>query len=124
MKLMQVDGVTLKQQMYIEVIHELERDHGHAHVSEIARSLGVSKPSVVQMLGRLEEAGWIKRAHRDITLTRGGRKIAGELDDRQAVLHRFMVTHLGMDARQAEQEACRLEHVVSSAFLAGLRQLR
>ena len=124
MRLTQTDRVTLKQEMYIEVIHELERDHGHAHVSEIARSLGVSKPSVVQMLGRLEEAGLIKRDHKDITLTRGIRKIAGELGDRQAVLHEFMVTHLGMDARQAEHEACRLEHVVSSAFVAGLRKLR
>ncbi|MBL7076794.1 MAG: metal-dependent transcriptional regulator [Kiritimatiellae bacterium] len=118
-----IDRITLKQQMYIEIIGELESKHGHAHVSEIARLLDVSKPSVVQMLERLKEASLIKRVHKDILLTAAGRRIAGELDDRQTVLHEFMVAVLGMDARQASEEACQLEHIVSPAFLAGLRHL-
>ena len=120
----QIDRITLKQQMYIEIIGELESKHGHAHVSEVARLLDVSKPSVVQMLGRLADATLIRRVHKEIFLTALGRRIAGELDNRQAVLHEFMVTVLGMEAKQASVEACRLEHVVSPAFLAGLRRLR
>ncbi len=117
------EGLSLKQETYIEVIGEMERRHGHAHVTELARELGVSKPSVVQMLRRLTEAGVVRKTG-EITLTEKGRRTVQELGDRQALLQDFMITDLGMDRKIASEEACRMEHIVSPTFIRSLRHFR
>jgi len=115
--------LSLKQQTYIEVIGEMEQRHGHAHVTELARELGVSKPSVVQMVRRLTEAGVVRRA-REITLSETGRRVVKEFGDRQTLLQDFMIRDLGMDRKSASEDACRLEHIVSTAFMRSLRRFR
>ena len=116
-------GLSLKQETYIEVIGEMERRHGHAHVTELARELGVSKPSVVQMLRRLADAGVVRKTG-EITLTEKGRRTVQELGDRHSLLQDFMITDLGMDRKTASEDACRMEHVVGPAFIRSLRQFR
>jgi DtxR family transcriptional regulator, Mn-dependent transcriptional regulator len=114
-------GLTLKQQTYIESIGELQHRHGHAHVTELAAALEVSKPSVVQMLGRLAQTGMIKKDGCEIRLTRAGQRFVGELSDTQALLEDLLVGELGMRRKAARTDACRLEHVVSSALVRSLR---
>ena len=114
--------LTLKQQSYVESIGELQRRHGHAHVTELANVLEVSKPSVVQMLGRLTDIGMIKRDSAEVTLTRAGQTVVGELGDIQALLEEFLVDELGMGPSAARIDACRLEHVVSPALVQKLRK--
>ena len=116
-------GLSLKQETYIEVIGEMEQRHGHAHVTELARELGVSKPSVVQMLRRLAEAGVVTEG-KEITLSEEGQRTWKELGDRHSLLQDFMITDLGMDRKTASEDACRMEHVVSPAFIRSLRQFR
>ena len=116
-------GLTEAQESYVEFIADAEQDHGHAHVSLLSEALGVKKPSVVQMTARLERKGIVKRRDKEVTLTTMGRRIAGDLQGRHTLLQRFMVERLGMMAKEANQEACRLEHVVSSGFINGVRKL-
>ncbi len=111
------------QERYVECIADAERNHGHAHISLLADSLGVRKPSVVQMTTRLEDKGIIKRNDKEVVLTRFGRGIAGELRGRHALLQAFMIKILEMDIKKASQEACRLEHAVSNDFMRGIRIL-
>ena len=111
------------QERYVECIADEESRHGHAHVSVLATALGVEKPSVVQMIARLEEKGIVKRKEKEVSLTGKGRTIADELQGRHAVLQDFMERQLGMNSREANQEACRLEHVVSHVFMRGIRKL-
>ena len=115
--------LSLKQQAYVEAIAQEENRHGHAHVSLLARELGVSKPSVVQMLGRLVELGIVRRKNSEAMLTGTGRRLAGELSGRHSLLFEFMVNELGMDRKTADADACRIEHVVSPAFVRSLRHL-
>lgn len=110
------------QEGYVEYIADAEKEHGHAHVSVLADSLGVTKPSVVQMTARLVEMGIVRRREKEVTLTTIGKRLAAELHGRHALLQDFMDHELGMDAKAASQEACRLEHVVSPAFVRGLRR--
>ena len=116
-------GLSLKQESYIEVIGEMERRHGHAHVTELARELGVSKPSVVQMLRRLADAGVVTEG-KEITLSEEGQRTWKELGDRHSLLQDFMITDLGMDRRIASEDACRMEHIVSPTFMRSLRHFR
>ena len=118
----QQQELTLKQQAYVEWVGELQRRHGHAHVTELASVLNVSKPSVVQMLGRLAEIGMIKRESAEVTLTMSGQRFVGELGDIQELLEDFLVGELGMGLSAARVDACRLEHVVSTVFVQNLRR--
>ena len=115
--------LTQKQQTYVEVIAELQERHDHAHVSHIAEELAVSKPSVVQMLDRLVALKVVRRQQHEVVLTNAGHRLSQELSRRHALLRDFMVHHLGMTERAADADACRIEHVVSSAFVTRLRKL-
>lgn len=114
-------GLSMAQESYVECIADAEAHHGHAHVSLLAGELGITKPSVIQMTARLVAQGIAKRNDKEITLTSQGRRIAGELHGRHALLQEFMIEQLGMEAKAANTEACRLEHAVSPAFVRGLR---
>lgn len=107
----------------MELIAEAEKGHGHAHVSLLAARLGVKKPSVVQMIDRLAALGIVKRAGKEISLTREGARLGHDLGDRHSVLKTFMVVKLRIRPDAADREACRLEHTVSPEFLRGLRKL-
>lgn len=114
--------LSLAQESYIEAIDELVREHGHAHVTDLARKLSVSKPSVVQMIERLARAGTVDKSGVTAVLSRKGREIAQELGNRHTLLRDFMINELGMDETTAELDACRMEHVVSGVFVRRLRQ--
>ncbi len=102
---------------------DAEESHGHAHISLLSDALAVRKPSVVQMIARLEMEGIVRRKDKEVSLTNKGRSVALDLQNRHATLQRFMQEKLGMKQARANQEACRLEHVVSAGFMRGLRAL-
>ena len=115
------DGLTVAQESYVECIAEAEAKHGHAHVSLLAEDLEISKPSVVQMIAKLTKLGIVKRQEKEITLTRPGKRLAGELCGKHALLESFMTQQLGMSEKVASKEACHMEHIVSKGFVRGLR---
>ena len=117
-------ALSLAQQNYVECISDAVSHHGHAHVSALAEQLGVSKPSVVQMIARLVELDMVKRHDAEVLLSAAGQKVAKELGSRHALLRDFMVQQLGMSPKIAETEACRMEHAVSPVFVRALRSFR
>jgi DtxR family Mn-dependent transcriptional regulator len=116
-------SLSIAQERYVEAILDAEESHGHAHISMLSEALDVRKPSVVQMTARLEKKGIVKRNDKEVTLTPKGKGVALELQGRHEALQRFMQEKLGMNPARANQEACRLEHVVSGSFMRGLRSL-
>ena len=66
-----------RMKLYLETIHILEKNYGHAHGVEIAERLGVSKPSVSKAMNHLKDKGLVnKEAYGTITLTQKGREIS------------------------------------------------
>jgi DtxR family Mn-dependent transcriptional regulator len=118
------EAFSLAQQRYIETIDDLQRRDGHAHVTELAEAMRVSKPSVVEAVQRLGEAGVVTRRDKEIVLTNRGQGVARELSGRHAVLRGFMTEVLGMDAAAADRQACRIEHVADPDFVRRLDALR
>ena len=102
-------------QMYLKAIHEIQVQKGAARVTDIAANLGVKKGSVSVALRSLSERELVNYAPYDVvTLTASGSAIAEELDKRYAILCDFFVSVLGIDGQTAEQEACALEHHMTS----------
>jgi DtxR family Mn-dependent transcriptional regulator len=110
-----LESLSETMQMYLKAIHEIQTKKGAARVTDIATNLGVRKGSVSVALRSLSERGLVNYAPYDVvTLTDPGHAVADELDRRYDVLQSFFVSVLGIDADRARDEACDLEHHISS----------
>ncbi|MFP3043619.1 metal-dependent transcriptional regulator [Treponema primitia] len=108
---------------YLKTINVLS-DKGIVRVTDIALHLGVSKPSVVIALKKLENNGAVKHErYRYISLTQEGRHQANNIRARNSLLIFFLQNTLGVSSGTAEKEACKLEHILSDETFKKLRIL-
>ncbi|MBQ6427005.1 MAG: metal-dependent transcriptional regulator [Clostridia bacterium] len=95
---------------YLEAILIFQIKNGAARSVDVARHLGVTKPSVSHAMKLLRENGYI---HMDkdsaITLSDSGRAIAEGIYNRHKELAGFLM-RLGVDETIAFQDACKMEH--------------
>lgn len=98
---------------YLETMLILEEKYGYIRSIDIAKHLGVTKPSVSYAVKRLKESGYINmEANGPITLAPPGRRIATRIYERHKALRTFLEL-LGVDPETAEEDACKIEHVIS-----------
>ena len=99
---------------YLEAVYVASLDGRPARVTDIAEQIGVSKPSVVSALASLEQKGMVTHErYRGVELTDQGEEIAREVYRRHRFIAEFLRDVLGVDEKEAAQEACELEHVLS-----------
>jgi Mn-dependent DtxR family transcriptional regulator len=98
---------------YLEAMLILYEEKGYIRSIDIAKHLGVTKPSVSYAVKRLRESGYINmNANGPITLAPAGYKIAKRIYERHKALTAFLV-NLGVSQEQAEEDACKIEHDIS-----------
>uniref|UniRef100_A0A7C4GHL6 Manganese transport regulator n=1 Tax=candidate division WOR-3 bacterium TaxID=2052148 RepID=A0A7C4GHL6_UNCW3 len=84
-------------------------------VKDLAERLGVSRPTVVAALAALEARGLVQHErYGAVELTGAGRRLALEISRRHRLLQGFLEEQLGVSAATAAEDACRMEHVLSS----------
>jgi DtxR family Mn-dependent transcriptional regulator len=99
---------------YIEAIDALQKDHGHVHTNDLASSLEVAPPSVTEMLQKLAQKKLVNYVpYHGVTLSESGEKMAKELIAKHKTLAEFLEI-IGVDKKEAEIDACQIEHHVSS----------
>ena len=107
---------------YLETILILHMKMGMVRSVDVARHLGVSKPSVCHAVAVLQEGGFlIMDEDHFLHLTKPGRIIAEKIYER----HRFFTDRLieaGVDPKTAETDACRIEHVISEETFRRLKE--
>ena len=95
---------------YLESILIFQTRDGAARSIDIARHLGVTKPSVSRAMKLLRENGYIHMGKDSaITLTDSGREIAESIYNRHEELARFLM-RLGVEETIAFKDACKMEH--------------
>lgn len=113
----QVDGrssFTRAQEDYLKALYQLHGDERPVPTRELAQKLGISSPSVSEMVTRLSAQGMVEHdKYRGQQLTREGRKVALELVRHHRLLEMFLVQVLGYSWDEVHDEAERLEHVIS-----------
>lgn len=100
-------------EMYLETILTLKNKNQYVRSIDIANALNYSKPSVSRGMKILKEGNFITIDDKGyIEFTDEGYKLAQEVYNRHQALTQFLVL-IGVDEEQAENDACRIEHVIS-----------
>ncbi len=102
---------------YLKIIG-LAAEHGdEVTTSFLASRLGLSMPSITQMLQRLAARGLIEHLpRRPVRLTPEGQRLASSLIRRHRLWESFLVRFLGFSWDEVHDEAGRLEHATSPAL--------
>ena len=105
---------TRAQEDYLKALYLLGGDQRPVPTRDLAQRLGISSPSVSEMVTRLTAQGLVEHdRYRGQQLTREGRKVALELVRHHRLLEMFLVRVLGYRWDEVHEEAERLEHVIS-----------
>ena len=99
---------------YLEAVLRLSAKQKDVHGVEVAREFGVSKPAVTKAMRLLTQKGYVQVVDNHIRLTESGRQYAESVFEKHRLLTAFLV-RLGVDAENAEADACRMEHLISGA---------
>lgn len=100
---------------YLEAILALSEEHEKVRTTDVALRLGVSKPSVNRAMKVLASEGYVhQETYGTIYLTEKGKLKASQIYFRHKTLTCFLIEVLGVDPVVAEQDACLIEHDISS----------
>lgn len=112
-----------KTEDYLEAILDESLQKGYARNAGVARRLGVSPPSVVEMFNKLDGLGFVTyRKYEGVVLTGEGRAIAQDIRDRHDTLKRlFCIINVPEDV--ADEDACLMEHELKSETVVQIRLL-
>ena len=98
---------------YLKTILGMTENSGGVRNTDLAKKLGIKKPSVTSAVKQLEEDGYVSRTENgSIILTASGMQIAKDTLRRHSTFVELL-TSQGVEREIAERDACELEHDVS-----------
>ncbi len=108
---------------YLEAILRLQKENGIARSVDVARKLGVSKPSVSRAMSILEDSGYITVGNiGSLVLTEKGKERAEAVYSRHILLTHFLMKITGVSEEQAEANACKMEHDIDEDVRLGIER--
>jgi len=108
---------------YLESILLLSEQTGFVHRVEIAKKMDVSQAAVNKAMKLLQQNGYVYEDGKHLYLTETGKTYAQKIFDRHCIIRAF-IQSMGVSAKTAEEDACRMEHLISEeTFLAMKKNL-
>ena len=106
-------SATASGEDYLESVLVLQKEKGMVRSVDVARHMGVSKPSVCHAVAILKRGGFLT-TDEDLflRLTDIGRGVAEQTYEKHCFFT-LLLMEAGVEPEIAEQEACRIEHVIS-----------
>ncbi len=109
---------------YLEAVGNLAQNGAIPRVKDIAKVLGLSKPSVHIALHLLEDHGMIiHEPYKDIIITEKGREKYKEIKAKHDMLSIFLQKVVGVSQEIAEKDACQMEHILSEETLDKIKKI-
>lgn len=107
---------------YVEAIAEIVAAGKPCRVTDLASRFGVSHVTVIQIIRRLEQAGFVTTApYQPVELTPLGRDLAARCKQRHAIVYDFLIA-IGVSERVAAIDSEGIEHHVSPETLERFEQ--
>lgn len=113
------DELTQSIEDYLKAVYELTQKEGRASTTQLADYLDVTPASVTGMIKKLSSTTpplLEYKKHRGVILTDKGREIALEIIRHHRLLELFLHEVLNYPWDEVDEEADRLEHVISEKF--------
>lgn len=109
--------ITRSVEDYLETMYYLEQEKGTIRVKDVAKSLGVKPPSVVEAVKKLSKMDMVSyERYGTIQLKDEGLRIGEIVSYRHQLLKDFLIL-LGVEEEVAEKDACSMEHVMDVSTL-------
>ena len=109
------NNITHSAAHHLTAILELKEKRGYARVTDVAKHLNITTGSASTNLKSLKGKGFIlEDDNRFLALTQEGEAIAKAVLSRKGILEKFLTDILKVSKEQAEIDACKTEHLISS----------
>jgi DtxR family Mn-dependent transcriptional regulator len=119
--MVQKQQLTTTMEDYLEAIFDLNKDKKVVRVKDIAKRMGVKMPTVSSMLKTLRDRGLVHyEKYEYVELTKEGAVIGRGMRERHEALLKFLSEILKIEFETANEEACKMEHALSSSTLESL----
>ena len=97
---------------YLETILILREKNGNVRSIDSVNKMNFSKPSISIAMKKLKSEGMVEMdLNGYITLTPKGEEVARRIYSRHKLLEKCLIA-IGVEPGTAEEEACRIEHVI------------
>ena len=107
---------------YLEAVLILQKKQGMVRSIDLARHMGFSKPSISHAVGVLRDGSFLTMDEDGfLHLTDIGREVAEKIYERHQLFTEQLVA-AGVDRETAEQDVCRIEHVISDTSFQKLKE--
>ena len=111
-------SLTSVMEDYLEAIFNLGKEKKVVRVKDIAKRMDVKMPTVTSMLKALSGRGMVNyEKYEYVELTDEGADVGREMRRRHEILRKFLTDILKIDFKTADEEACKMEHTLSSSTL-------
>jgi DtxR family Mn-dependent transcriptional regulator len=99
---------------YLKSVYKLQEGGGKVSTSSLSELLGISAPSVTEMIKKLADEGILTHTpYKGVELTAEGRRKALKILRRHRLWEQFLVQVLKYPWHEIHEEAERLEHITS-----------
>ena len=106
---------------YLETILIIGEEKPVVRSVDIANETGFSKPSISVAVKNMKAKNYITVSDEGyITLTESGRALAERVYDRHKFFRKWLID-LGVDEETANDDACRIEHVITEETFKAIR---
>ena len=107
---------------YLEAILMIKERNGNVRSIDVAHELSFSKPSVSVAMKNLKANNYITVDENGyINLTETGQEIADKIYERHTFLTNWL-TSIGVDPEVAAEDACKMEHAISSESFTAIKK--
>ena len=98
---------------YLESILTLSQNQAVVHRIDIAKRMDVSQAAVNKAMKILFEKGYLYEEGKHLYLTPQGKQYAEEVYEKHCIIRNYLIKN-GVSAEAAEEDACRMEHLISN----------
>ena len=100
------------EQDYLETLLTLGKAQEIVHRIDVAKRMNVSQAAVNKAVKLLCEKEYVYEDGKHLYLTESGRAYAEAVFERHCIIREFLLQN-GVSASTAEEDACRMEHLIS-----------
>ena len=100
------------EQDYLETLLTLSKQQAVVHRIDVAKRMNVSQAAVNKAIKLLCEKRYVYEDGKHLYLTESGRVYAEAVFERHCIIREYLLQN-GVSAAVAEEDACRMEHLIS-----------